>query len=151
MRLHRQFPTASRIRSWIAPSLCLAWFAVTHALAQPAPTNGARPGGQRGVAALGRIEPAGGVVRVAAPSTPDAVSGAVLVRLHVDRGSDVTAGQLIAEVDTAPIARARIVEARAAVETARREAAAASSVADEACVLADVAASRSKRKQELLS
>ena len=150
MRLHRQLPTPSRIRPWIALALWLAWFVTPQALAQPASTNGARPGGQRGVAALGRIEPAGGVVRVAAPSTPDAVSGAVLVRLHVDRGSDVTAGQLIAEVDTSPIARARIAEAKAELETARREATAAASVADEACVLAEVAASRSKRKQELL-
>jgi HlyD family secretion protein len=105
----------------------------------------------RGVAALGRIEPLGGIVRVAAASTPDAVSGAVLAKLLVDRGSDVTAGQLLAEMDTANVARARIAEAKAELETARRDATAAASVADEACVLADVAAKRSKRKQELLA
>jgi HlyD family secretion protein len=150
MRLHRQIRILPQPHAWLAHLLWLALFTGATTLAQPAPTNGARPAGQRGVAALGRIEPAGGIVRVAAPSTPDAVSGAVLTRLHVERGSDVEAGQLLAEVDTAQVARARIAEARAQVETARREAAAASSLADEACVLADVAASRAKRKQELL-
>lgn len=106
--------------------------------------------GARGVAALGRIEPYGGIVRVAAASTPDAMSGAILSRLLVDRGSDVTAGQLLAEVDTAALARNRIVEARAELETAKRDATASVSLADEACVLADVAAKRSKRKQDLL-
>jgi HlyD family secretion protein len=106
--------------------------------------------GARGVAALGRIEPYGGVVRVAAASTPDAMSGAILSKLLVDRGSDVTAGQLLAEVDTAALARSRVVEARAELETAKRDATASTSLADEACVLADVAAKRSKRKQDLL-
>ena len=105
---------------------------------------------QRGVAALGRLEPLGGIVRVAAPSTPDAVSGAVVVKLLVDRGTDVRAGQLLAEVDTGSIAKARVVEAQADLETARRDAMAAASVADEACVLADVAARQSRRKTELL-
>lgn len=106
--------------------------------------------GARGVAALGRIEPYGGIVRVAAASTPDAMSGAILSKLLVDRGSDVTAGQLLAEVDTAALARSRIVEAKAELETAKRDATASVSLADEACVLADVAAKRSKRKQDLL-
>ena len=148
--MHHPPRSCPPLAAWRAPVLCLALFSAAQVLAQPAATNGARSGTQRGVAALGRIEPAGGVVRVAAPSTPDAVSGAVLIRLNVDRGSDVTAGQVIAEVDTSRIARARIAEAKAELETARREATATASVADEACVLADVAASRSKRKQELL-
>jgi len=106
--------------------------------------------GARGVAALGRIEPYGGIVRVAAAATPDAMSGAVLRKLLVDRGADVTAGQLLAEMDTSALVRARIVEAKAELETARRDATAATSLADEACVLADVALKRSKRKQDLL-
>jgi HlyD family secretion protein len=133
----------------IAPVAWVAWHVPGAALAQTA--SGAKPATNRGVAALGRIEPVGGIVRVAAASTPDAVSGAVLAKLHVDRGSDVGAGQLLAEVDTAAIAKARVAEARADLETARREATAAVSVADEACVLADVAAKRSQRKQELLA
>ena len=122
------------------------------ARAQQSPTaarSAASPA--RGVAALGRIEPLGGIVRVGAASTPDAMSGAVLSKLHVERGTDVAAGQLIGEVDTAALARARVAEARAELETARRDATAAESLADEACVLADVAAKRSKRKQELLA
>ncbi len=105
----------------------------------------------RGVAALGRIEPAGGIVHVAAAATPDAMSGAVLRKLLVERGTDVTAGQLLAEMDTSALARARVAEAKAELETARRDATAASSLADEACVRAEVAVKQSRRKQDLLS
>lgn len=123
------------------------------ATAAPEPSKSANATGKngRGVAALGRIEPLGGIITVAASSTPDATSGAVLTRLYVDRGSDVKAGQLLAEVDTAATARARVNEAKAALETAKRDATAAESVADEACVHADVAAKRARRKQDLLA
>jgi HlyD family secretion protein len=104
----------------------------------------------QGVAARGRLEPLGGIVRIGAPSMPDAVSGAALARLHVDYGSDVTAGQLLAELDTGAIVAARLDESRADLETARRESIAASSLAEEACVLADVAARQARRKTELL-
>ncbi len=122
-----------------------AWSAA--AKADPA----ARAASQRGVAALGRLEPLGGVVRVSAASTPDAVSGAVVTRLLVERGADVQAGQLLAEVDTAAVVRARVAGAQADLETARRDAVAAASVADEACVRASVAARQSGRKTELTS
>jgi HlyD family secretion protein len=103
----------------------------------------------RGVAALGRLEPEGGIVHVSAPSTPDALSGGILAKLYVARGVDVQAGQLLAEIDTTPIGKARVAEAEADLETARREAKSADSMADEACVLADVAARQSRRKTEL--
>ena len=112
--------------------------------------QGAAPATQRGVAARGRLEPKGGVVRIGAPSTPDAVSGAALAKLHVDYGDDVTAGQPLAELDTAAVMRARLAESRAELETARRESVAAASLAQEACVLADVTARQSQRKTALL-
>ncbi len=117
-------------------------------IAVAAPEAGGKA--QRGVAARGRLEPMGGIVRIGAPSTPDAVSGPALAKLHVDYGDDVTAGQLLAETDTGAILKARLQEARADLETARRDALAASSLADEACVLADVASRQSRRKTELL-
>lgn len=127
----------------------LALAATVHRADAAAPDRAGKT--DRGVAALGRIEPQDGLIRVAASSTPDAVSGAVLTRLLVERGADVTAGQMIAELDTAAAARARVTEARADLETTRRDAIAAASVADETCVLADVAAKRARRKQDLLS
>ncbi|MGB5104201.1 MAG: HlyD family efflux transporter periplasmic adaptor subunit [Steroidobacteraceae bacterium] len=130
-----------------AAAFLAAVAATTSARAQPDAKSKAGP--QRGVAALGRLEPPGGIVRVAAPSTPDAVSGAVVVKLHVERGADVKAGDLLAELDTAGIAKARVVEAQADLEIARRDVLAAASVAEEACVLADVAARQSRRKTEL--
>jgi HlyD family secretion protein len=105
----------------------------------------------RGVAALGRLEPEGGIVRVALPSTPEAISGGVISKLLVERGSDVQAGQLLAEADTVGVLKAQLAEARAGLETARRDARASVSLADEACVLADVYGRQSKRQAELLS
>jgi len=135
-------------------TLIAAATAAPHETAWPAtpPSDSKAPtGSQRGVAALGRLEPLGGIVRVAAPSTPDAVSGGVVVKLLVERGDDVAAGQLLGEVDTAAVTRARVAEADADLETARRDAVAAASLGDEACVLADVAARRFQRKGELLT
>jgi len=115
-----------------------------------APAQGTQADGNRGVAALGRLEPAGGIIRVGVSSTPEAISGPILTKLHVELGQDVRAGDLIAEFDTAPLVRAQVVEAKAALETARRGAVASQSLAEEACVLANVAARRADRKTELL-
>jgi HlyD family secretion protein len=109
-----------------------------------------KPAAGKSVAALGRLEPAGGIVRLSLPSTPEAISGAVLARIHVQRGADVQAGQLLAEADTTGVLKARVAEARADLETTRRDARAAASLAEEACVLAEVASRRSRRQQELL-
>ena len=104
----------------------------------------------KSVAALGRLEPAGGIVRLGLPSTPEAISGAVITRIHVERGADVKAGQVLAEADTVPVLKARLAESRADLETARRDAVASVSLAEEACVLAEVAARQSRRQDELL-
>jgi HlyD family secretion protein len=117
--------------------------------AGPVAAQGAN--GSRGVAALGRLEPEGGIVRLGLPSTPEAISGAVLARIHVQRGADVQAGQLLAEADTLPVLKAHVTEARAELETARRDARAAASLAEEACVLAEVASRQAKRQAELLN
>jgi HlyD family secretion protein len=117
--------------------------------AGPVAAQGAN--GSRGVAALGRLEPEGGIVRLGLPSTPEAISGAVLARIHVQRGADVQAGQLLAEADTLPVLKAHVTEARADLETARRDARAAASLAEEACVLAEVASRQAKRQAELLN
>jgi HlyD family secretion protein len=130
--------------------IVLAAVATTHGTAWPADDSKASSGSQRGVAALGRLEPLGGIVRVAAPSTPDAVLGALVVKLLVERGQDVQAGQLLAELDSTAVAQARVAEAQADLETAQRDAVAAASLADEACVLADVAGRQSRRKTDLL-
>jgi len=123
---------------------------VSQALAQGA-TAAKAANGARGVAALGRLEPEGGIVRLGLPSMPEAVSGTVVTKLYVDRGTDVQAGQLLAEADTVGVLKAQLAESRAELETARRDARAAVSLADEACVLADVASRQAKRQAELLS
>ena len=151
---NRRFQTAC-VRQPLGPLLAAVMVALLaapggQALAQG--TTGAKvANGARGVAALGRLEPEGGIVRLGLPSTPEAISGAVIAKLHVGRGADVQAGQLLAEADTVGVLKALLAQARAELETARRDARAAVSVADEACVLADVASRQSKRQAELLS
>jgi HlyD family secretion protein len=142
--------TAARLTAALAATLlaAAAAFAPTAAPAQVAPAKPAAS--STGVAALGRLEPAGGVVRIGAPSMPDAVSGAILSRLHVQRGQDLQAGQPIGELDTAPVLQARVTESNAELRTARLAAQAARSRAQEACVLAEVAAKRANRKTDLL-
>lgn len=101
------------------------------------------------VAALGRLEPEGGVLRVAGPSTPEAVSGAVVAELLVAQGDRVEADQLLAVTDSAKVVEASLDEARAAEEVAARAANAAASRAEASCVRAEVAAREADRRDEL--
>lgn len=102
------------------------------------------------VSALGRLEPDGGIYRIAAPSTPQSISGGVIAELLVDEGDDVKAGDLLAVTDIKPLYEATLAKAETQLELAVRAAEAAVSRADEACVLADVAASEAKRRTSLL-
>jgi len=149
-----RFPTAPARRRRIATgaSATLAILVAMQGHAADAQRASSEKAGAaaRGVAALGRLEPAGGIVRLGLPSTPEAVSGAVVSRLLVERGADVQAGQLLAEADTTGVLKAQVTESRADLEIARRDARASASLADEACVLADVAARQSRRQAELL-
>lgn len=146
----RRFPTV-RLRHIRSSLFAAALSAVLVVHAGPVVAQATKAaGGAQGVAALGRLEPEGGIVRLALPSMPEAVSGTVITRLYVERGADVTAGQLLAESDTVGVLKAQLAEARADLETARRDARAAASLADEACVLADVAGRQSRRQAELL-
>jgi HlyD family secretion protein len=102
------------------------------------------------VAALGRLEPRGGVVRVAAPSTPLSLAGSVVAELFVREGEDVSAGQLLALSDAAPALQAAVQVADTELTRARQAAEAARSKADEACVIADVLAREAARRDQLL-
>jgi len=103
------------------------------------------------VSALGRFEPEHGIIRIAASSTPQSVSGSVLKKLLVDEGDHVTEGQLLAVTDTADVMEALVKEVEAELELARRQADSAVSQAEEACVQADVAKREAQRRDDLLS
>ena len=90
------------------------------------------------VSALGRLEPQHGILRISASSVPEATSGALIAQLLVDIGDDVTPGQLLAVTDTAQVLEARIEESRTELALAEREAEAARSSEDAACVRAGV-------------
>jgi len=102
------------------------------------------------VSALGRLEPKGGVIHVAAALTPRSISGALITELLVNSGDDVTQGQLLAVTDTAPIMQALVVESEAEYELTVRRAQTENSRADEACVRARVAEQESQRRSALL-
>lgn len=121
--------------------ILLVLLAVGEAQAQP----------RQAVAALGRLEPQNGIIRVSASSTPEAILGAILVELHVDEGDDVEAGQLLAVTDTAAVMEALAGEAQASLDFAAREVDTARSRATEACVRADVAAREAERRTRLLA
>ena len=101
------------------------------------------------VAALGRLEPEHGVIRVASPSTPQATYGAVLAELLVEEGQQVEKGQLLAVSDTAAVMKAAVEEAAAAVTHAERSVEAARSAAKESCVRANVALQEAERRTRL--
>jgi len=104
---------------------------------------------QQSVSALGRLEPEHGVIKVSAPSTPEALLGGLLVELHVEEGDDVRKGDLLAVTDAAMAMEAMAHEAEANVQFAEREVEASRSKALEACVRADVAAQEAERRARL--
>jgi HlyD family secretion protein len=104
---------------------------------------------RQAVSALGRLEPEHGIIRVSASSTPEAILGAILVKLHVEEGDDVEKGQLMAVTDTAAVLEAQVIESTAGLEFAEREVEAARSKAAEACVRADVAGREAERRGRL--
>jgi HlyD family secretion protein len=103
------------------------------------------------VSALGRLEPEHGIIRIAAPSTPQSVSGSVLAELLVDEGDEVTEGQLLAVTDTAAVMAAMVKVVEAELVLSQRQADSAASQAEEACVQAEVAEREALRRSDLLS
>lgn len=103
----------------------------------------------RAVSALGRLEPENGIIRVTAPSTPESITWAVLKILNVNEGDDVSKGQLLGTTDAAPLLKAKVSEFQARLQLALREAEAARSSAEEACVRANVALQEADRRTRL--
>jgi HlyD family secretion protein len=84
----------------------------------PPAVSTAPPPLPRGVSARGRLEPQGGLLRIAGPSSP---SVAVVARLFVDEGSLVKAGQLLATIDTEPVLEALVQQVEAELHNAELE------------------------------
>lgn len=111
----------------------------------------AQDSSQRAVSALGRLEPDGGIIRIAAPSTPQAVSGSILAQLHVSEGDYVKKGELLAITDSMQLLQVVLDQAETEFELSRLAAEAEQSRADEACVLAAVATREAERRANLLA
>lgn len=102
------------------------------------------------VSALGRLEPENGVLHLGVSSSSHAISGSIIAELLVDEGDWVEAGQLLATTDSTAMMRASALKTEAELELAMRAAEAANSQSEEACTLADVAASEAARRANLL-
>ncbi|TFG94018.1 MAG: HlyD family efflux transporter periplasmic adaptor subunit [Myxococcales bacterium] len=76
------------------------------------------PAAVEGVSARGRLEPLDGILRVAGPSS---TAVTVIARLLVNEGDRVSAGQLLATLDTEPILEAQVHEVEAELRNAERE------------------------------
>ena len=129
----------------LARVTCLAAYIIVCATI-PRSSSAAPP---ESIAALGRLEPEHGIIRVASPSTPQAAYGAVLAALRVSEGDDVEQGQLLAVADTAAVMEAIVAEARSEVEMAEREVESSRSMATAACTRADVAEREAVRRAQL--
>lgn len=135
--------------AWLSAVSVVCGTGVLFTAAQAQESEGTAERSER-VAALGRLEPRGGIVRIAAPSTPLSLAGSVVSQLFVDEGDDVEAGQLLAMTDAEPALTAAVAVAEAELRLQEREAEASLSRADEACVIADVLAREAQRRDSLL-
>jgi len=102
-----------------------------------------------GVSALGRIEPEHGILRLGAPSTPQAISGSVLHKLLVETGDDVKTGQVLAETDSVELEKAAVDVATAELDLAEKKAEMAVGEEQEVCSRADVAGRTAARRANL--
>ena len=129
------------------PICCLIWSLLLLAPALAV----AQDSSQQAVSALGRLEPDGGIIRIAAPSTPQAISGSILAQLHVNEGDYVKKGELLAITDSMQLLQVALDQAETEFELSKLAAEAEQSRADEACVLASVAAREAERRANLLA
>lgn len=106
---------------------------------------------QRSVSALGRLEPQGGVIRVSAPSTSSAVSGSLLVELHVKKGDYVNKGDLLAVTDSNKLLQIGLKQAENELKLAVLTSEAIQRQSEETCVKAKFAKRESKRRANLLA
>ncbi len=113
-------------------------------------TPQAREAGQR-VAALGRIEPIHGVIRLGAPAPLASTTGLLIRELFVEEGDDIRVGQELAVTDIAGVLQAVTEETRTAIDLARQQARAAQSQAEVSCVLAEVREREAERREALLA
>lgn len=102
------------------------------------------------VSALGRLEPEDGIMSIGVSSSSHAISGSIIAELLVDEGDWVDAGQLLATTDSTALMRALAQKTLVELELAKRTAEAVNSQSEEACTLADVAASEADRRASLL-
>jgi HlyD family secretion protein len=84
--------------------------AVTSQISQPATSK---------VNALGRLEPAGDVIKISAPSNPSFGSGSRVAELLVDEGNQVRSQQIIAILDNRDRLQANLIESQKQVQVAQ--------------------------------
>ena len=102
-----------------------------------------------GIAALGRIEPEYGIVRLGAPAVIGAATGSLIKELNVEQGDRVRAGDELAITDAAAMMAAALAETEARLDLVRSQANAAATEAKEHCTLAEVREREADRREAL--
>ena len=96
------------------PSRPLLAFATLAVVFAPAVSTTAADSTEQMIAALGRIEPEGGVVRISGPSA----GATVIAELLVEEGDMVAKNQRIAVLDSYPLRMAQVDRLQAELENA---------------------------------
>lgn len=114
-------PTAKRQLSWLALAACvvaggLVVAKLSGVLGPPPPEPVAGPVVRTSVTALGWLEPASSLVKIAAPAT---VEASRIGELRITEGDTVEAGQVIAVLDTATKLEAQLASSLAQVALRR--------------------------------
>jgi HlyD family secretion protein len=133
------------------PSLNFQSFVFGILLFQFSSTSFASSNTQHSVSALGRFEPEGGVIRLAAPSTAQSLSGPVLAEIYVKEGDNVNKGDLLAVTDSKPLLEVALKQAESKLAMTILESQAIESLAEGACIVANFAKRESERQSTLFT
>ncbi|MFT5452124.1 MAG: HlyD family secretion protein [Enterobacterales bacterium] len=106
---------------------------------------------QHSVSALGRFEPDGGVIRLAAPSTARSLSGSLLAELYVKEGDNVNKGDLLAVTDSKPLLEVALKQAQSKLAMSIVESQAIENIAEAACIVAKFAKREAERQSTLFT
>jgi len=101
------------------------------------------------VAALGRIEPKNGVLKITAPTNSETGFTTIVSELNVDPGETISKGQLLFVTESAALLQALLEESKTAHDLTLKDLGSAEADAKATCILADVKEREAVRRENL--